>query len=408
MWYWGGRYIPWVARLIFFFWAGAFAASRLFGLGSTLALLTGAVVVIAVISAGEADRFRSRREAVLRRDADPRQFDALKSDDADAMAGAVVALGFTRRGDCVSTKGMAIVRRRMFVHRQQRSIVAALYQQCALVSAEKGKPVRAPEERSAGPTSLSLISYGMNGSVIRSRSTAPGEKPMRPIPREFVQDFPSATAAELLSAHMRRLVDIESSEQTRMIEVDEWKAFALCDALDDAWARRIESFRWTPMAYRMLVADFRWFRELPFLGQAAAIAAIIVFGPGMLYFGGSAFANRSYQTHQVRFVATAAGKHFDLANPPLYPGAQLIPSDESSSNPGARPGSSTSYVAPAPMETVRHWYEDRMPSDAVETMAQAGDRQYYTFVILRGDAGARVIISQDSPTATEIDLSVRQ
>jgi hypothetical protein len=408
VWYWGGRYIPWLARLIFFFWAGAFAASRLFGLSSMLALLTGAVVVIAVISAGEADLFRSRREAVLRREADPRQFDALKSGDADAMESAVVALGFTRRGDCASTKGTAIVRRRMFVHRQQRSIVAALFQPCTLVPAEKGNAQRPPEERSAGPTSLSLISYGMNGSVIRSRSTAPGEKPMRPIPREFVQDFPSAPAAELFSVHARRLADIETNDRTRMIEVDEWKAFALCDALDDAWARRIESFRWTPMAYRMLVADYRWFRELPFLGQAAVVAAIILFGPGLLYFGSSAFANRSYQTHQVRFVAAAAGKNFDIANPPLYPGAQLIPSDESSSNPGARPGSSTSYVAPAPMETVRRWYEDRMPSDAVETMAQAGDQQYYTFVILRSDAGARVIISQDSPTASEIDLSIRQ
>ena len=406
MWYWGGRYIPWVARLIFFFWAGAFAASRLFGLSSTLALLTGAAVVIAVISAGEADLFRSRREAVLRRDADPRQFDAMKNKDADAMESAVVTLGFTRRGDCVSTKGAAIVRRRMFVHRQQRSIVAALSQPCALVPAEKSKPARAPEERSAGPTSLSLISYGMNGSVIRSRSTAPGEKPMRPIPREFVQDFPSATAAELLSGHARRLVDIETNERTRMIEVDEWKAFALCDALDDAWARRIESFRWTPMAYRMLVADFRWFREMPFLGQAAAIVAIVLFGPGLLYLGKSAFANRSYQSHQVRFAATAAGDHFDVAHPPLYPGAQVIPS-EPGVNPGERPGSSASYVAPAPMETVHRWYEERMPSDAVETMVQADGRQYYTFAVLRGDGGARIIISQDSPTATEIDLGVR-
>ena len=406
MWYWGGRYIPWVARLIFFFWAGSFAASRLFGLDSTLSLLTGAIVVIAVISAGEADLFRSRREAVLRRDADPRQFDALKSGDAGELERALVTSGFTRRGDCVSTKGTAIVRRRMFVHREKRSIVAALYQQCVLVHAEKGTVLRAPEERSAGPTTESLISYGMNGSVIRSRSTAPGEKPMRPIPRELVQDFPSASATELLTGHARRLVDIETNDRTRMIEVDEWKAFALCDALDDAWARRIESFRWTPMAYRMLVADYRWFRELPFLGQAAAILAVLLFGPGLLYVGQSAFANRSYQSHQVRFTATAAGKHFDIAHPALYPGAYFIPS-ESGVNPGDGPGTTASYIATAQIETVRRWYEERLPSDAGETMTQVDGRIYYTLAVVRGDAGARIILSQSSPTATEIDIAVR-
>src|SRR4029077_6505058 len=160
------------------------------------------------------------------------------------MESAIVALGFVCRGDCASTKGSAIVRRRMFVHREHRSIVAALYQPCALMPAEKGAAQRAPVERTSGSTSIPMISYAMNGSVIRSRSTMPGDKPMRPIPRELVQDFPSSSAAELLSGHARRLVDLESNERTRMIEVDEWKAFALCDALDDAWARRIESFRW--------------------------------------------------------------------------------------------------------------------------------------------------------------------
>jgi len=407
VWYWGGRYIPWVARLIFFFWAGSFAALRLFGLSPTLALMTGAVVVIAVISAGEAELFRSRREAVLRREADPRQFDVLTSGDAAALESALIALGFTRRGDCASTKGTAIVRRRMFVNHQKRSIVAALLHQFALVPAEKGAAHRAPEERSTGPTSLSMISYGMNGSVIRSRSTVPGEKPMRPIPRELVQDFPSATAAELLSGHARRLVDLEAKDRTRMIEVDEWSAFALADALDDAWARRIESFRWTPMAYRMLVADFRWFRELPFLGQAAAIVAAIVFGPGLLYFGSSAFTNRTYQSHQVRFTSTAAGAHFDVLHPPVYPGAEMIP-DDSRSNTGGRAAAETSYVVPAPMESVRRWYEARVPSDAVETMVQARDQQYYTFIVRRDGAEASVVISQDSPTATDVGISVRQ
>ena len=90
-------------------------------------MLTGAGVVLAVLLSGEAGQFRSRREAVLRREADPRQFDVLKSGEAVELETAVAALGFTRRGDCVSTKGNAIVRRRIFVNRGRRSIVEVLF-----------------------------------------------------------------------------------------------------------------------------------------------------------------------------------------------------------------------------------------------------------------------------------------
>ena len=383
VWYWGGRYIPWVARLMFFFWAGSYAAWRLFGLGSSAALITGAIVVLAVIAAGEAGQFRSRREAVLRR----------------------VALGFSRRGDCVSTKGNALVRRRIFVHRQRRTIVAALFHTCALVPAEKGTPKTAPEERSVGPTSLSLISYGMNGSVVRSRATTPGDKPIRPIARELVQDFLAASPAELLDEHARRVVDIEARDRTRMIEVDEWSAFALADALDDAWARRIESFGWTPMAYRMLIADYRWFRDLPFIAQAAAVLAVIFFGPGLFYLGDSAFANHSSQSHQVAFTPTALGANFDAMRPPVYPGA-VEQSGDAGHVSSAQSGDMTAYTTPAPLETVRRWYEDRMPGDATELMAQIQGRDFYRFTVQRPTADAMVVVSQGPAGATDININV--
>jgi hypothetical protein len=407
VWYWGGRYIPWVARLMFFFWAGSYAAWRLFGMGSTAALLTGAVVVLAVISAGEVGQFRSRREAVLRREADRRQFDAVKSDEAVSFETGLLALGFTRRGDCVSTKGSALVRRRIFVHRQRRTIVAALFHTCALMPAEKGRPKTAPEERSVGPTTLSMISYGMNGSVVRTRATAPADKPMRPIARELVQDFPSATPAALLDEHASRLAEIEARDRTRMIEVDEWSAFALADALDDAWARRIESFGWTPTAYRMLVADFRWFRDLPFLAQAAAVLALVFFGPGLFYFGGGAFRNHAFQTQQIAFTPTALGARFDVARPPVYPGAVQQPGElghESS----AQSGDMTAYTTPAPMESVRRWYEDRMPGDAMELMAQVQDHEFYRFTVQRPTANAMIVVSQDPAGTTDININVHQ
>jgi hypothetical protein len=404
VWYWGGRYIPWVARLMFFFWAGWYAAWRFIGLGSNAALLTGAIVVLAVIVAGEAGQFRSRREAVLRREADPRHFDAVKSEEAAKFETRLLALGFTRRGDCVSTKGNALVRRRIFVHRQQRSIVAALFHTCALVPAAKGTPKTAPEERSIGPTSLSMISYGMNGSVVRSRATAPGDKPMRPIARELVQDYPSAAPAELMVGHAHRILDIEARDRTRMIEVDEWSAFALADALDDAWARRIESFGWTPTAYRMLVADYRWFRDLPFIAQAAAVLAVIFFGPGLFYLGGSALANHTAQVHQIAFTPTALGAHFDVARPPVYPGAVAQPGDAGQGS-NAQSGDSAAYTTPVPMETVRRWYEDRMPGDATELMAQVQDHEFYRFTIQRPSTTATIIVSQEPAGATDIIIS---
>ncbi len=407
MWYWGGRYIPWVARLMFFFWAGSYGAWRLFGFSSADGLLTGAIVVLAVIGAGEVGQFRSRREAVLRREADPRQFDAVKSEEAVASESALIALGFSRRGDCVSTKGTALVRRRIFVHRQRRTIVAALFHTCALIPAEKGTPKSAPEERPVGPTTMSMISYGMNGSVVRSRATAPGDKPMRPIARELVQDFPSASAPVLLEEHARRLVEIEARDRTRMIEVDEWSAFALADALDDAWARRIESFGWTPTAYRMLIADFRWFRDLPFIGQAAAVLAVILFGPGLFYLGGSAFANRSFSSHQIAFTATALGAHFDAMRPPVFPGAVQQPGDAGHFT-SAQSGDMTAYTTPEPVETVRRWYEDRMPGDAMELMAQIQGRDFYRFTVQRPTANAMVVVSQDPSGATNININVRQ
>jgi hypothetical protein len=406
VWYWGGRYIPWVARLVFFFWAGSYGAWRLFGLGSTAALLTGAVVVLAVISAGEVGQFRSRREAVLRREADPRQFDAVKSDEAVSFEAALAALGFSRRGDCVSTKGSALVRRRIFVHRQRRTIVAVLFHTCALVPAEKGTPKTAPAERPVGPTTLSMISYGMNGSVVRSRATAPGDKPMRPIARELVQDFPSASPAVLLDEHARRIAEIEARDRTRMIEVDEWSAFALADALDDAWARRIESFGWTPTAYRMLIADFRWFRDLPFLAQAAAVLALIFFGPGLFYFGGGAFRNQALQTQQIAFPPTALGAHFDVARPPVYPGAVQQPGDLGHIS-SAQSGDMTAYTTPAPMESVRRWYEDRMPGDAMELLAQVQDHEFIRFTVSRPNANAMIVVSQDPAGTTDININVR-
>ena len=406
VWYWGGRYIPWLARLVFFFWAGSFVASRFFGFGSASALLTGAVVVLAIISAGEVGQFRSRREAVLRREADPRQFDAIKSGEAAVLETALERLGFTRRGDCTSTKGNAIVHRRIFVNRGRRSIVAALFHTCALIPAEKGKPNSAPEERSVGPTSLSMISYGMNGTVVRSRSIAPGEKPMRPIPRELVQDFPSASAADLLNAHAQRIVELEARDRTRMIDVDEWSAFALADALDDAWARRIESFGWTPMAYRMLVADFRWFRDLPFLAQAATILIIIAFGPGLFYFERGAFMGGMPQTYQIQFRPTALGAKFDVLHPPIYPGATAQAGDPVIIR-GAVVGRSTKYVAPATIETVRRWYEDRMPADAVESLLQGGGREYVSFVVDHAGVIASLNISQDSADVTDIYVILR-
>jgi hypothetical protein len=407
VWYWGGRYIPWVARLMFFFWAGSYAAWRLFGLGSTAALLTGAVVALVVIGAGEVGQFRSRREAVLRREADPRLFDAVKSEEAVAFETALIALGFSRRGDCVSTKGNALVRRRIFVDRQRRTIVAVLFHTCALVPAEKGKPKSAPEERSAGPTTLSMVSYGMNGSVVRSRATAPGDKPMRPIARELVQDFPSASPAELLDEHARRIADIEARDRTRMIEVDEWSAFALADALDDAWARRIESFGWTPMAYRMLIADVRWFRDMPFIAQAAAVLAVIFFGPGLLYLGGGAFQNHAYQMQQIEFTPTALGARFDATRPPVYPGA-VQQSGDAGHISSAQSGDMTAYTTPAPMETVRRWYEDRMPGDATELMAYIQNHELYRFMVQRPNANAMVVVSRDPSGATDININVRQ
>jgi hypothetical protein len=392
---------------MFFFWAGSYAAWRLFGLGSSGALLTGAIVVLVVLSAGEAGQFRSRREAVLRREADPRQFDAVKSEEAASFEAGLAALGFTRRGDCVSTKGNALVRRRIFVHRQRRTIVAALFHTCALVPPEKGTPKSAPEERSVGPTSLSMISYGMNGSVVRSRSTAPGDKAMRPIARELVEDFPSASPAELLDDHARRIVEIEARDRTRMIEVDEWSAFALADALDDAWARRIESFGWTPMAYRMLIADFRWFRDLPFIAQAAAVLAVIFFGPGLFYLGGSAFTNHRLQTQQIAFTPTALGTSFNIVRPPVYPGA-VEQSGDAGHVSSAQSGDMTAYTTPAPMETVRRWYEDRMPGDATELMAQIQDHEFYRFMIQRPNANAMIVVSQDPAGATDININVRQ
>lgn len=406
VWYWGGRYIPWVTRLIFFFWAGSYAAWRLFGLGSSGSLLTGALVVLLVIGAGEVGQFRSRREAVLRREADPRQFDAVKSEEAASYEAALTALGFSRRGDCVSTKGNALVRRRIFVDRQRRTIVAALFHTCALVPAEKGTPKSAPEERLVGPTTLSMISYGMNGSVVRSRATAPGDKPMRPIARELVQDFPNAAPGDLLEEHARRIAEIEARYSTRMIEVDEWSAFALADALDDAWARRIESFGWTPTAYRMLIADFRWFRDLPFIAQAAAVLAVILFGPGLFYLGGSAFANRSFSSHSIAFTPTALGAHFDALRPPVYPGA-VPQSGDAGNTSSAQSGDMTAYTTPAPLETVRRWYEDRMPGDATELTAQIQGRDFYRFMVQRPTAVTMVVVSQDPAGATDININVR-
>jgi hypothetical protein len=392
---------------MFFFWAGSYAAWRLFGLGSSASLLTGAIVVLVVLSVGEAGQFRSRREAVLRREADPRQFDAVRSEEAASLEAGLAALGFTRRGDCVSTKGNALVRRRIFVHRQRRTIVAALFHTCALVPPEKGMPKSAPEERAVGPTSLSMISYGMNGSVVRSRSTAPGDKAMRPIARELVEDFPSASPAELLDDHARRIVEIEARDRTRMIDVDEWSAFALADALDDAWARRIESFGWTPMAYRMLIADFRWFRDLPFIAQAATVLAVIFFGPGLFYLGGSAFPNHRFQTQQIAFTPTALGTNFNITRPPVYPGA-VEQSGDAGHVSSAQSGDMTAYTTPAPMETVRRWYEDRMPGDATELMAQIQDHEFYRFMIQRPNANAMIVVSQDPAGATDININVRQ
>jgi len=405
VWYWGGRYIPWLARLVFFYWAGSFVAWRFLGFSSTSALWTGAVAVVAILVSGEVGQFRSRREAVLRREAEPRQFDALKSGDAALLETAVAALGFTRRGDCVSTKGNAIMRRRIFVNRSRRSIVAILFHPCALVPPAKGSASTAPEERSAGPTSLSMISYGMNGSLVRSRSTTPGEKPMRPIPKEFVEDFPSATASELLDAHSSRLVALEARDRTRMIEVDEWSAFALSDALDDAWARRIESFGWTPMAYRMLVADYRWFRDLPFLAQAAAVLAIIAFGPGVFYYGRSAFANQHPQMRAIAFTPTAMGARYDVLRPPVYPGAVLQPGG-SALDSGGRAGKSTDYVVTAAIETVRRWYEDLMPADAAETMLQVAGREYVRFTVRRANADSALVIKEVSASETDINVTV--
>jgi len=405
VWYWGGRYIPWIGRLVFFFWAGSFVAWRFLGFSSTSAMSTGAVVVLAVLLSGEAGQFRSRREAVLRREADPRQFDALKSGEAVELETAVAALGFTRRGDCVSTKGNAIVRRRIFVNRGRRSIVAVLFHSCALIPPGKGKAGTAPEERSAGPTSLSMVSYGMNGSLVRSRSTSPGEKPMRPVPREFVEDFPSASPSELLDAHARRLVALETRDRTRMIEVDEWSAFALSDALDDAWARRIESFGWTPMAYRMLVADYRWFRDLPFLAQAAAVLAIIAFGPGIFYYGRSAFAYQSPQMRAIQFTPTAMGARYDVLHPPVYPGAVLQPGGSALDSAG-RIGRSTDYVAPASIETVRRWYEDRTPADAAETMLQVSGREYVRFTVRRANSDSALVVREVSAGETDINVTV--
>jgi len=229
---------------------------------------------------------------------------------------------------------------------------------------------------------------------------------MRPIPRELVQDFPSASASGLLEAHAQRLVELESRDRTRMIEVDEWSAFALADAIDDAWARRIESFGWTPMAYRMLVADYRWFRDLPLLAQAAAAVAIVAFGPGLFYFGRSALMNRYPQTYQVQFRPTAMGARFDVLRPPVYPGSIVRPGDPVIYR-GAVVGKSTKYVAAAAIGKVRRWYEDRMPADGEETMLQAGGREYYSFRVQRPDADTTLNISQESEDVTDIYVIVR-
>lgn len=405
VWYWGGRYIPWIARLVFFFWAGSFVAWRFLGFSSTSAMVAGAVVVLAVLVSGEAGQFRSRREAVLRRAADPRQFDSVKSGEAEALETAVAAIGFTRRGDCVSTKANAIVHTRIFVNRGRRSIVAVLFHPCTLIPAGKGNAGSAPEERSAGPTTLSMISYGMNGSLVRSRSTSVGEKPMRPIPREFVEDFPSASPSELLDAHAQRLVALEARDRTRMIDVDDWSAFALSDALDDAWARRIESFGWTPTAYRMLVADFRWFRDLPFLAQAAAVLAIVAFGPGIFYYGRNAFAFQNPQMRAIQFTPTAMGARYDVLHPPVYPGAVLQPG-ASALDSAERTGRSTDYVASAAVEMVRRWYEDRMPADAAETMLHVAGREYVRFTVRRANADSALVVKEVTAGETDINVTV--
>jgi hypothetical protein len=403
VWYWGGRYIPWLARLVVYFWLGSYAAWRLAGISSGGAALVGAAVVLAVITAGELGQFRSRREAVVRREADPRQFDAVEGAGAEQLERALLDLGFARRGDCSSTKGNALVRRRIFVHAERRSIVAALFHTSTIVPAEKGTARTSPEERSVAPTSLSMLSYAMNGTLVRSRSTAPGEKPMRPIPREAVEDNTSAPPQALLDAHARRLELLETRDNLRMIDVNAWSAFALADALDDAWARRLESFAWTPTAYRMLLADYRWFRDLPFVFQAGAVLALIALGPGLFYVTNGASMARTQAARQIEFTPTAMGAHYDASQPPVFPGAVVESSDSATRR---RVGTDTlrTYLADAPIETVRLWYENRMPSDATEFSMRDGEM--YMFAVQRSSTKSTVVIAQDSPTSTLIDIGL--
>jgi hypothetical protein len=161
------------------------------------------------------------------------------------------------------------------------------------------------------------------------------------------------------------------------------------------------------MAYRMLIADYRWFRDLPFIAQAAAVLAVIFLGPGLFYLGDSAFANHTFQSHQVAFTPTALGANFDAMHPPVYPGA-VEQSGDAGRVSSAQSGDMTAYTTPAPLETVRRWYEDRMPGDATELMAQIQGRDFYRFTVQRPTADAMVVVSQDSAGATDININVRQ
>jgi hypothetical protein len=156
----------------------------------------------------------------------------------------------------------------------------------------------------------------------------------------------------------------------------------------------------------MLIADFRWFRDLPFLAQAAAVLALIFFGPGLFYFGGGAFRNQALQTQQIAFTPTALGAHFDVARPPVYPGAVQQPGDLGHIS-SAQSGDMTAYTTPAPMESVRRWYEDRMPGDAMELLAQVQDHEFIRFTVSRPNANAMIVVSQDPAGTTDININVR-
>jgi hypothetical protein len=68
----------------------------------------------------------------------------------------------------------------------------------------------------------------------------------------------------------------------------------------------------------------------------------------------------------------------------------------------------TAYTTPAPMETVRRWYEDRMPGDATELMAYIQNHELYRFMVQRPNANAMVVVSRDPSGATDININVRQ